>query len=1258
MSSAAGRGVHRASYSIAQSSGHDQAQPLLLRQASLEGPPFAGGLGSAAGHNQGETSCQGGGPNLAQLRAENANWARLLQHICAPIRPSQRARPTPFFDYDDAMSSTSYPRMDKFESGRVKLFVHELRLKAITDVENKRGPGSVTADTFFEVLDSLPVPESQFETWWNSVKGTIQADAAAHFAAAAAGAAAGAPVLTAKQLLEFYAQKLMEHFSAEREQEVYRRFIALKQGTSKPSAFHSELKALHTELGSRVGAFELSERFEQGLHEKVRKHLDHTLITLSRSQRQARLPQTVSDADCIWDNLAPEVKVEPSKKKGDFATGGEVKAAQSASDQLKRRFCTHHGWNTTHSTEKCRNLSHQKSQQAHASEAMPGWVHQMVALFSQMQHGAAHGQGGHGASSQRGGGPGGVRCTFCERTGHTEELCIIKNPQFAPAGYKAPTPALQVLFEAIKAKQVGKVAACAAEYDYEEEYSYEEGDDYEGDDYEEEGDRAACCTHSFNVYKDEPWVAVNLPSDVPGHVAVHPPDAIALALSGPRPIPQSFQPRPLDTSVYPLPPIPRKEAIKPGVRREDALDVAVKAVANMPVATFLKRVLVEAPVDLPQAHEPVREALANLNSPWVSPERFTLGGIQYEVSGLTGTPPRTLAYMSPSEREQALVANPQAAQYLGSPSGMYYFPPEACGLIQAGDSGKGGVIRMSSLRDFAATISLIPTLVAQKHNLSTRPTSTRLSSSVQLGCSVRGELVTDGLSFVLLPNTPHATRIPLTQTLVVDVEPHLFEFLVGNEQGKLLGDGLQSFPSPALHFYPNLIESPDYRVSIPMTPFPSHKASALASVRAALISAASSSSYSPVGVELGGGLPTAEPLLAEPIEPTQTPVHSAQDGSSAECTDKHVAESEAANAPEAGVKVKGSSQRGSAFGILVFLYTMLLAGITSMMRVVSCTATMALAALGRVVEHACSATSPAGRQPGAHDGWKVRTGKRKRPRARLGTGVVPPPLPTCRSWWYFFSFALVAALLCALSAGVGATRGAISGSGLACSFNAVTTGGVFSSQAGVAAAFTRRHGMVCDPPAPTEPGGTGQLPVDGGSTPTPAERASVLQRAVDLSRVHEALSPCGAAFVIQGAPASKGVRVTHGQFSDPRYPSSSACFGAVQHQVSHEQQTSYLEPVSLSVSGDPLGLATPSVFRFAHSFVMACVLVSGIAAAVEVCMSWLKMMQEQEEWFRFRCFFGGYESEAVMLVTWLLGFATLVLKRFFMGKSRLIEDNV
>lgn len=95
----------------------------------------------------------------------------------------------------------------------------------------------------------------------------------------------------------------------------------------------------------------------------------------------------------------------------------------------------------------------------------------------------------------------------------------------------------------------------------------------------------------------------------------------------------------------------------------------------------------------------------------------------------------------------------------------------------------------------------------------------------------------DVFFFVLLPNTPHATRIPLTQTLVLDVEPHLFESLMGNEQGKMLGYG---FPSHTLHFYPNFTESPAYKVSIPMTSFPYHKtpgAFAQASVGVASVSA-------------------------------------------------------------------------------------------------------------------------------------------------------------------------------------------------------------------------------------------------------------------------------------------------------------------------------------------------------------------------------------------------------------------------------------
>lgn len=87
---------------------------------------------------------------------------------------------------------------------------------AITDVENRRGPGSVMDDTLLEVLESVPVPDSQFDTWWGLVKDTIMSDASTQDAlgiGAAAGSMTVAPVLSAGQLLESYVKKLMAEAS-------------------------------------------------------------------------------------------------------------------------------------------------------------------------------------------------------------------------------------------------------------------------------------------------------------------------------------------------------------------------------------------------------------------------------------------------------------------------------------------------------------------------------------------------------------------------------------------------------------------------------------------------------------------------------------------------------------------------------------------------------------------------------------------------------------------------------------------------------------------------------------------------------------------------------------------------------------------------------------------------------------------------------------------------------------------------------------
>ncbi|KXZ47896.1 hypothetical protein GPECTOR_32g509 [Gonium pectorale] len=211
------------------------------------------------------------------------------------------------------------------------------------------------------------------------------------------------------------------------------------------------------------------------------------------------------------------------------------------------------------------------------------------------------------------------------------------------------------------------------------------------------------------------------------------------------------------------------------------------------------------------------EAAAAATSRVKPPSEYrTPQGLQYQVSGAGPKPPRTLSEMDVHERGQALMANPAAASYLQQKPGMYYYPPGAACVRQL----DGDFMSTDLMRDKAADVNVIPAEVAHALKLPVIPTSTRLSSSTDTGGKVLGELDTDGLSLVMLPGTPHETAVPLTLTLVSDIKPTLFNFLVGNEQAKLLGDGLDSYPQPMLHFRPNFVEHPNYKVTIPMMPSP------------------------------------------------------------------------------------------------------------------------------------------------------------------------------------------------------------------------------------------------------------------------------------------------------------------------------------------------------------------------------------------------------------------------------------------------------
>ncbi|KXZ52120.1 hypothetical protein GPECTOR_10g1143 [Gonium pectorale] len=456
-------------------------------------------------------------------------------------------------------------------------------------------------------------------------------------------------------------------------------------------------------------------------------------------------------------------------------------------------------------------------------------------------------------------------CSYCGRGGHDDSGCWIKHPELAHPNYEPPGSVLKALFEQNQAKSAKKgKAAAAAKAVVEDDYS-------ETDDERDEREvRKACATqakhrHAMSVtgsptvplssvyWERMPTTAFGMPvgQDNAGQ------QRTAMATLRSQAVPTSFEPAPLGSDYPPRVPAPAQQPAQQLPTRREVqaqIDELLEQYRRAMQSELLALVKGSAgsgaqgseaddgstrahkgtqcvPSELPScpsspstsSQGPVAgaggtsEAAAAATSRIRPPDKFrTPQGLQYQVSGAGSKPPRTLAEMDVHERGQALTANPAAANYLQQKPGMYYYPPGAACIRQL----DGHFMAKDLMRDPAADVNVIPAEVAHTLKLPVVPTSTRLSTSTDTGGTVLGELDTDGLSLVMLPGTPHETAVPLTLTLVSDIKPTLFNFLVGNEQAKLLGDGLDSYPQPMLHFRPNFIEHPDYKVTIPMRPTP------------------------------------------------------------------------------------------------------------------------------------------------------------------------------------------------------------------------------------------------------------------------------------------------------------------------------------------------------------------------------------------------------------------------------------------------------
>lgn len=100
------------------------------------------------------------------------------------------------------------------------------------------------------------------------------------------------------------------------------------------------------------------------------------------------------------------------------------------------------------------------------------------------------------------------------------------------------------------------------------------------------------------------------------------------------------------------------------------------------------------------------------------------------------------------------------------------------------------------------------------------PTGTSLSTGTDMDRRVLGMVDTSGAYLHLLPRTEHEVRLRLDETLVVG-NTDLFEVLVGNHKMKPVADSLVQYPTAQLQLFPNILESPDYAVTLPRQRAPS-----------------------------------------------------------------------------------------------------------------------------------------------------------------------------------------------------------------------------------------------------------------------------------------------------------------------------------------------------------------------------------------------------------------------------------------------------
>ena len=350
--------------------------------------------------------------------------------------------------------------------------------------------GKVPVEEALDLICSFPTPETPYDTWHQLAMLTLVQDATDVCCESSSGAS-----LDGETLLNYYMSLLKKHFEPQRCNAKLLEYARLAQGDLSPVMYLQQVRLLLPYVKRKYGEPVIADRYVNGLQPDVRERIMAKYCTIDSNDWYDQLDGIALDAERIWLNSQNLQAQLEDKAPRELKEPTRLRAVREISNvkTVAKHHCSYHGSNSTHDSKDCRVINGQRSA---ASTSVERSENSLAIIIEQLKTALATDRTDKSTKSsprieriQRNpGAAGGSRdrelpvCAYCEKPGHNERSCFIQHPDKAPSNFKAPTRALQHLYEQNlerlqrgerehqeQAKPIRAAAVVAAQPDDEEE---------------------------------------------------------------------------------------------------------------------------------------------------------------------------------------------------------------------------------------------------------------------------------------------------------------------------------------------------------------------------------------------------------------------------------------------------------------------------------------------------------------------------------------------------------------------------------------------------------------------------------------------------------------------------------------------------------------------------------------------------------------------------------------------------------------------